>query len=643
MNDDPAAPVGAQIKTGWNAVTVPIPVDLVDPNPHQPRLEFDPAKLEELAASIKTHGLIQPIVVQPNDDRFTLHDGERRLRAAKLAGLTEIPAYIIPHGMDARQLLLRAIVANDQRADLSAIERANGYQKLADDHGLSDSDIAKQVSKSRSAVANTRRLLQLPPGRQAQVVAGELSERAALALLPFYQLPAEAQKKILDSWDGKKLAKPNTLTSDQIRNAISAGVRRYSEEITLVKMDQAYTGKDIHHPTCTGCDMHVQPGNVSRCLKASCLKAKQNQSRTVYLEEAKAATGVDYLDPSGKYNYEDIGGFYSPTGLAAVRTALDNHCPNLRLQIKPNQWTSGPGPAAFDQCLYACLHNNKGCACKKASEAEKDAAEKAKKQAVKQLADQAANHLTRLIKDNPTQLFRAILYSMGSSWDGNTQKVLQLKPDKLITKLAERLIDHGARPNEYRSIEDNQKALNDWLTLVGLPAMATDQLADLDRRLVRIEGWLTDHPEQPPAEQIKAIRGNLTNLAHIAEELAQLDAPELTARFDTAKRTLLIWLDQVEKQAGYADEIAGVKFSLSTIADWLANPENHTAQKLLNRGQTVADLAYVVNTLINQHGPQPELTHLLTEIETVEALCMGLRRNLNDNGTSEPLPLEAIQ
>jgi ParB family transcriptional regulator, chromosome partitioning protein len=159
-----------------------IPVAVISVNPRQPRDVFDEGSLGELAASIAQHGLLQPILVRAlAADRFELIAGERRLRAAKLAGLASIPALV----RDAReeQSLLLAIVENVQRADLSPLEEARAYRELADDFALTQEEIAGRVGKSRPAIANTLRLLTLPEEVQTDIAAGRLSAGHARALL----------------------------------------------------------------------------------------------------------------------------------------------------------------------------------------------------------------------------------------------------------------------------------------------------------------------------------------------------------------------------------------------------------------------------------------------------------------------------
>ena len=161
----------------------PISVESIVPNPRQPRAHFDPAELAELAASIREHGILQPLILTrgPEPDQYTLIAGERRLMAAKQAGLKMVPS-IVREATEQQRVEL-ALVENVQRADLSPLEAAEAYRQLAEDFKLSHEEIAVRVGKSRVAVTNTLRLLKLPPEVQQAIVEDKISEGHARALL----------------------------------------------------------------------------------------------------------------------------------------------------------------------------------------------------------------------------------------------------------------------------------------------------------------------------------------------------------------------------------------------------------------------------------------------------------------------------
>lgn len=156
-------------------------VTAIQTNPYQPRQAFDPERLQELAESIKHQGVLQPIVVRRQQGGFELIAGERRLRAAQMAGCQTIPALI--KGVDDREMLVLALLENLQREDLNPIEEARAYQRLQTEFQLRQEDVAQYVGKDRSSIANALRLLKLPQALQADIEAGLLTMGHARALL----------------------------------------------------------------------------------------------------------------------------------------------------------------------------------------------------------------------------------------------------------------------------------------------------------------------------------------------------------------------------------------------------------------------------------------------------------------------------
>jgi ParB family chromosome partitioning protein len=179
---------------GTGGGSIEVPIDRIRPNPRQPRQRIDGAELEALAASIREHGVLQPILVTETLDGYQLVAGERRFRAAQLAGLERVPA-IVRQLADREQLEV-ALVENLQRQDLGAMEEAHAFRALADEFGLSQEEIATRVGRARSTVANTLRLLDLDARLQDALVDGTISEGHARAL---GGLPVEQQGRVLGS------------------------------------------------------------------------------------------------------------------------------------------------------------------------------------------------------------------------------------------------------------------------------------------------------------------------------------------------------------------------------------------------------------------------------------------------------------
>jgi ParB family chromosome partitioning protein len=171
-----------------------VPIDAIQPNPHQPRSVMDETKLAELAASIREHGLIQPLIVTEEKGQYTLIAGERRWRASRLAGLREVP--VVVKEATPQAMLELAIIENVQRADLNALEEALAYRQLMDEFGLTQEEVAERVGKGRSTVANIVRLLELPEAIQQAVLDDVISGRHGRELL---RLPTpESQKAALN-------------------------------------------------------------------------------------------------------------------------------------------------------------------------------------------------------------------------------------------------------------------------------------------------------------------------------------------------------------------------------------------------------------------------------------------------------------
>lgn len=158
-----------------------IPTDLIDTNPRQPRTHFSASDLEDLIASVKEHGIIMPLIVTKNGDRYELIAGERRLRAAKMLALKTVPA--VARDATEQEKLELALIENVQRQDLNALEEALAYRALIDEFNLIQEEVARRVGKSRSAVANVLRLLDLPVEMQQALRDGKITKSHARTLL----------------------------------------------------------------------------------------------------------------------------------------------------------------------------------------------------------------------------------------------------------------------------------------------------------------------------------------------------------------------------------------------------------------------------------------------------------------------------
>jgi ParB family chromosome partitioning protein len=207
-------------------------IERIDPNPHQPRAHFDHDHLKELAESIRLNGVLQPVVVRRSGERYQLILGERRLRAAKLAGKITIPAIV--RVADDAESLKHALMENLQREDLNAIEEALGYEALRGGFALTVNDIAGMIGKDRSTVANSLRLLALPEAVKALIVEGKLTAGHARALLAIEGEAAQiewARKIVSESLTVREIER----VAPRAPRAKRRGPRRTSPELRAVE------------------------------------------------------------------------------------------------------------------------------------------------------------------------------------------------------------------------------------------------------------------------------------------------------------------------------------------------------------------------------------------------------------------------
>jgi len=237
-----------------------VPIEFLKPNPRNPRRAFSDAELGELAESIKQHGVIQPIVARPVkgvQDRYEIIAGERRWRAAQVAGLRDVP--IVPVDVSDSDALEIAIIENVQREDLNAMEEAQGYHALSDEFKLSQDEIAKIVGKSRSHVANMMRLTKLPAEVQAYIASGQLSAGHARALIGVPD-PVAAAKRIVEDGlnvrqaealahvEGVPVRRPQKTRGGKIKDPDTVALeKRVSDALGLaVNVDHRNPGGSVH-------------------------------------------------------------------------------------------------------------------------------------------------------------------------------------------------------------------------------------------------------------------------------------------------------------------------------------------------------------------------------------------------------------
>lgn len=233
----PTAPLASPPQTAGGPSKIPL--DSIEPNRAQPRTAFRPAQLSELAASIQIHGIIQPLIVRRNGDRYELVAGERRWRAARMAGLAEVP--VIVQDIADGNLLEVALIENIQREDLNAIETAIAFNRLAKEFGLSHEEIARRTGKDRTTITNFVRLLKLPEDVQIMLAEHRLSMGHARALLglPTEELQRSVAEKAASQGLSvrnvermvQNLVEPREAKEDPETEAVDPNVKAAIEEL----------------------------------------------------------------------------------------------------------------------------------------------------------------------------------------------------------------------------------------------------------------------------------------------------------------------------------------------------------------------------------------------------------------------------
>lgn len=187
----------AQSETGFNQPDTEMSIEDIVPNPNQPRTHFNESALEELSESIRENGVLQPLLVRKHDSKYEIIAGERRYQASKIAGLTKVP--VIIRDVDDQKMLELALIENLQRSDLNPIEEAKGYHQLIKASGMTQEALSKAVSKSRSTITNSLRLLDLPEQVQQMMYEGKLTAGHARAILavPFEEARIKLAEKVV--------------------------------------------------------------------------------------------------------------------------------------------------------------------------------------------------------------------------------------------------------------------------------------------------------------------------------------------------------------------------------------------------------------------------------------------------------------
>lgn len=509
-----------------------LPIESIEPNPNQPRQVFSQKKLEGLAQSIRQVGIIQPIVVelfevQGDGCRYLIHDGERRWRAAKMAGLETVPCVIsVADDGDVaseEERLSRALVANIQREGLNPVETGRGYQNLHD-LGWSDNKIAQVAGVSRSSVANTRRLLKLPAEIRDPIAEGQISERQGLALLPVYQLPDMLQKESRGK-KGFKYLRDNLIkgaskgvSSATLRADVSFLIIRCTCDLSDYKLvNHPFAGQ----PKCGDCPNVVKHQKRLRCPDYECLDRKKSGWSDYCLAEASKASGLEPLEKlddlwkttetfgANKDQWQDITG---------------NGCPNLRLRYE-SHFSHSPAVNDFKDIKIVCFHNGRGCKCladmlreQKKNDPDRQAEKENKKRLENEIVAPATQILMAALVGNDPNAWRLMLQRMFHVYLNDTKGWAL---EKIQRRIARNLVANWISWNAHQDLDKTRDVVQKRLDQVGLALPDPDILGNITYRISRIFDWVEAISEETPLYQID---DNFHNLNQLVEEIDEIEA-----------------------------------------------------------------------------------------------------------------------
>ena len=492
---------------------------LLNDNPWQVREVYDPAYLEELAADIQQNGLLQPPLARLENGKYQLAFGHCRLRAYKLLHQQGVPGFetmpVEVRQLTDEQMADFAWTENEKRRDVTPIERMHAIKKQMETFGWTQAQVAERRGISEATVSNILRLGQLPEDIQTKVHAGELSERAALPLITYFNLPepvrqaAERKNWIPDPVKYAKEGKP----SDDIRQAVNSVVQNVATSLKEIPLTQVFMGDGILTATCQGCANLLTYNQQPYCGEQThkCYNAKKELIEGQRREQASAETGLVF-----KIDTERIALTFSYGDAPVLPFARERHCENLRLHQPGYHATPDEAldPQRFPGIRLVCCNPSGACACKQAmreTEPEepytpspeylaRQQAEKERKAQEDALINTFYTHLSlptqaaflELLAANDVRVWRLLLDKISNEY-WSTIETLTL--EECQAKLADEVI----APSTWaitRDTEDTVARLNLKRTRLGLEPLTMPEDPDatpaekLLRRLERIEGWL---------------------------------------------------------------------------------------------------------------------------------------------------------
>ena len=562
-----------------------VPLDRVQMNPWQPRQSHDEAHIAALAADIQaraatkpdTLGLLQlpagrivgadgrtPVTVEgrrginfsialvAQDAWVQLAYGHSRFAAFCMLAKTDkrfakVPVELI--AWNDEEMATSAWSENEARSALNPLEKAMALQRYMQDFGWTQQALAERLNLDRSTIANTIRLLKLPPEAQALLATGALSGRQAAALVPLVDLPAPALARAEHAYEQARpsqvFAAAPTLSSDAIRQRVHQVINYATRDLALAvfPLDTAFVTDDVVSPTCSACPIRVRRDQEQRCPDDACYHHKWTVWKAQQLQQASAAMGgAPIADTMVAYNAFTVFVATDP-----VQTIRQQGCDRLHVQ-----WTDH-GPAdhtGVPHCRLICVHGaSKPCTCLQQAKIEAQAADpdvQARKEqmaAAQALIDQSVQAVYDALVTNELGVWRGLGARLG--YQGDVKKTAALDMAACQQAVARGIVTYMiyARPN-VDAVRDELAKLLDRLDIPRPWERPTP--ADIEKKLARIEGWLAGAHHEPPTPA--ALRGNLDNLDTLLfEELPGVPgADRIGARIMSAQVTICEMLQQHE-------------------------------------------------------------------------------------------------
>jgi len=561
---------------------VRVPLEVIVPNPWQTRREMDQAYIAELAEDITKNGLLQtPVGRLVREDGTLLTREEtaavgltdqrvkvlvsQRLRVQLAFGHNRLMAFWLNAGergagwgrmpveirrLTDEQMADYAWAENERRRDVSPIDRARAIQQRMEDFGWTQEQAAERLKMSRPAVANILRLLRLPKDLQQEVQDGALSERQALAVLPLTELPEvvlnKAQNRGYQTPEDVLAAARRGESSDQIRRQVRTVIEWNTEPLdkAIWPLDHVFMIENVTAPACNECDKRIQSGKKQRCPVESCYELKKEAWQRLRVEEASKATGIPAVRGEHETEWSVAERFGGKQEFAQKIQGMG--CENLRLRYEDTtDWYPNLKEAGFPDVALMCLHGEDGkCECLKKLKAEHERndpeiqAKRAEEAEIERMFQAATQAVFQALSANEIGIWRLLLGVIDYRFRENAG---ELTLEQIHQKMAEALVRGGYYPNKAAV----QKHLQEILEIAGLPALEMpNEAGKLLERWRRIEGWMNGlHRERPTLEQV---RGNIDNLARLAEEVREFDGEELEPLRGEALDEAIIRLQNLE-------------------------------------------------------------------------------------------------